>query len=94
MRYRLERVSSLINEELSKIIAREIEFPGCLATITNVEIDKKFAKAIIDFSILPFEKSEEILKILEKNRVHLQYLLMKKINIKPMPKIIFKAQLN
>ncbi len=37
------------------------------------------------------EKSFEIvLKILEKNRRHLQYLLMKKINIKPMPQIRFK----
>jgi len=33
---------------------------------------------------------EIALKILEKNKVHLQYLLMKKLNIKPMPKISFK----
>ena len=31
------------------------------------------------------------LEILNKNRKHLQYLLMKKINIKPMPQIRFKA---
>ncbi len=37
------------------------------------------------------DKGFEIaLKILEKNRVHLQYLLMKKLNIKPTPKISFK----
>lgn len=30
------------------------------------------------------------MKILEKNRGYLQHLLIKKINIKPMPKIVFK----
>jgi len=41
--------------------------------------------------IEPSKSFEIALKILEKNRVHLQYLLMKKMNIKPMPKISFKA---
>jgi len=90
MRYRQERLSNLIQEELNKIISREIEFPNCLMTIVNVEIDNKLSQAIVNFSVLPSEKFEEVLKILEKNRNHLQYLLMKKINIKPMPKIIFK----
>jgi len=36
------------------------------------------------------QNAQSILKILEKNQSHLQYLLAKKINIKPMPKIVFK----
>ncbi len=39
----------------------------------------------------PPKDFEIALKILEKNRRHLQYLLMKKINIKPMPQIRFKV---
>lgn len=93
MKHRSERVVNLIKEELSKIIAREIEFPDCLTTITNVEIDKKFSRAIVNFSVLPSEKFKQAFKILEKNRRHLQYLLMKKINIKPMPEIVFKADM-
>jgi len=34
--------------------------------------------------------AESVLKILDKNCGYLQYLLAKKINIKPMPKIVFK----
>jgi ribosome-binding factor A len=90
MIHRSERVANLIKEELSKIISREIEFPGCLMTITGVDVDAKLEKAIVNFSVLPSEKFEEVLKILEKNRRHLQYLLMKKINIKPMPEIEFR----
>jgi len=110
MRYRQERIASLIKEEISKLIVREIEFPDCLMTIVDVEVDKKLEKAIVSFSVLcpfgtspegrPSEKSsgyarsrvarEMALKILGKNRSHLQYLLLRKINIKPMPQIVFK----
>jgi ribosome-binding factor A len=90
MIHRSERVANLIKEELSKIISRELEFPDCLMTITGVDVDAKLEKAIVNFSVLPSEKFKEVLKILEKNRRHLQYLLMKKINIKPMPEIEFR----
>ncbi len=98
MKHRSERVVNLIKEELSKIIARELEFPDCLMTITSVEIDKKLSRAMVNFSVLPSlsassgqaEKFEAVLKILENNRRHLQYLLMKKINIRQIPEIVFK----
>jgi len=90
MRYRQERIANLIKEEISKLIVREIEFPESLVTITDVEIDDELNRAVISFSVLPSEKSEMALKILGKNRSHLQYLLLRKINIKPMPQIEFK----
>ena len=89
MSYRQERLTSLIKEELSKIIIREIEFPGSLVTIINVEINKKSDKAIIGFSVLPSENFNKVLKILNKSTPHLQYLLMKKIAV-PIPRIMFK----
>ena len=90
MKYRQERIASLIKEEISKLIVREIEFPESLVTITDVGIDDELNRAVISFSVLPSEKSETALKILGKNRSHLQYLLLRKINIKPMPQIEFK----
>lgn len=88
--FRYERVSSLIQAELNKIILREIETPGVLITITQIEVAKDLERAIVYFSVLPSDKAREVLGVLNKNRAHLQYLLMKKINIKPMPKISFK----
>ncbi len=97
MKHRAERVSNLIQEELSKIIVKELEFPSAgsgqvpaLVTLTGVSVSDNFEQAIIGFSVLPSDKSEEVLKILNKNLRHLQYLLMKKINIKPMPQIRFE----
>lgn len=52
MKYRQERLSSLIQEELSKIILRNIDFSGCLVTLTNVEIDEKLSRAVVNFSVL------------------------------------------
>lgn len=106
MNYRSQQVANLIKEELSKIILHEIEFPDLLVTITDVKVDNKLDGAVVNFSVLsmcagcpmadgchgiePSKSFEITLAILNKNRSHLQYLLMKKINIKPMPKISFK----
>lgn len=88
--FRFERVSKLIGKELNKIILKEVEFSGSLVTITTVEVSKDLDRAIVKASIIPTENSEEALKALNKNRPRLQYLLMKKINIKPMPQISFE----
>jgi ribosome-binding factor A len=93
MNHRPERVSSLIQEELSRIILREVELPvpGALATITDVEVDKKLEGAKVEVSVIPSDAETEkaVLGALDAAAGELQYLLMKKINIKPMPRIRF-----
>jgi len=89
MHHRVERVNNLIQEELSKIIVKELEFPA-LTTLTEVETSNDLSRAAVKFSVLPSEKSEEVFKIFNKNLRHLQYLLMKKVNLKPMPQISFE----
>ncbi len=90
MNHRSSRVSKLIREELSKIILRELEFPGALATITQVDVDKKLESAKVMVSVMPSKSSAEVLEELGKSARHLQYLLLRKINIKPLPRIIFE----
>lgn len=90
MNYRPLRVAKLIKEELGMIIEKELEFPGALFTITEIEVNKKLETARVEFSVFPSSSAEEVLKILEKSAGRLQYLLMKKINIKPMPRIFFE----
>jgi ribosome-binding factor A len=90
MNFRSERVSKLIREELSKLIIREVEFPGALVTITEVEVDKKLDYAAVKVSVIPATKEEFALRELTKIAGHLQYELLRKINIKPMPRIAFK----
>ena len=88
--HRQERVSKLIMEYLNELILREVEVPGALVTITDVEISKDLEHAKVLVSILPSEKSEGVLKVLEKSQNKLQFTLGRKLNIRPMPKISFE----
>ena len=88
--FRADRVSSLIEKELGMMLVKEIEVPGALITLTVVEADKKLNRAVAKISILPSEKAAEVLKILAKQAPRLQFILSRKLNIKPMPQIIFE----
>jgi ribosome-binding factor A len=88
--FRSQRVSKLVREELSKIIGRELEFSNALVTLTEVEIDKKLEHAKVDVSVIPSERADDVLDELERKAGYLQHLLMKRINIKPMPRIAFQ----
>ncbi len=87
---RSERVQSLIQEELGKLILREVEVPNALLTITAVEVSKKLDRALVQVSVLPSDKADEAMALLEKKAGYLQHLLLKTINIKPMPYLIFR----
>ena len=87
--FRSERVQKLIREELAKIVIREMEFPGALVTITEVAVDKKLEHAKVRVSVIPSAAADGALDALKKRTGELQYLLTRKINIKPMPRIAF-----
>jgi ribosome-binding factor A len=89
MNFRSERVGKLIREELSKMILREVELPA-LATITEVKVDKKLEGARVEVSVIPASAEKQVIEELAKNAGYLQHLLLKKINIKPMPRIFFE----
>ncbi len=91
--HRPDRVSSLLRDQLNQLILREIETPGALLTITDVQISKDVTQAMVKISVLPAEKAGEVLKILEKARKSLQYQLVRKMNIKPTPQIAFRLDL-
>ena len=87
--YRADRVSKVIREELGKIIIREMEFGGALPTITTVEVDKKLEHAEVNVSVIPSVAGNDVLSALAKNAGTLQHLLNRKMNIRPMPRIMF-----
>ena len=89
--HRPERVSALITEQLGKILLKEIEAPeGVLLTITDVEVSKDLEHANVKVSVYPSNQAEAMMKILEKKQGHFQFTLSRKLNIRPMPRIVFK----
>jgi ribosome-binding factor A len=87
--YRADRVSKVIREELAKIIIREMEFDGALPTITTVDVDKKLEHATVNVSVIPSRAGDDVVNALTKNAGQLQHLLNRKMNIRPMPRIMF-----
>ena len=80
----------MIQEELSKIISRDLEFDGALATITKVEISDDLFSARIGISVIPSSKSKETLKILNENKGQLKHSLLKKMKIRAIPRLDFE----
>ncbi len=91
MKFRRERLSSLIREEIAKIVSRELEFPeGRLVTITQVDVSRDSKEAVVKFSVFPSDEKGEGKKILNKHRNLIQSRLFKAIEIAVVPKIRFE----
>lgn len=88
--FRSQRVSKLIREEASKIFLKDFDFSNALVTITEIDVDKKLNNAKIMISVIPSSSSDFVFGVLNKNIGSIQNTLLKKINIKPMPKISFE----
>ena len=88
--HRPERVSDLIIEELNKFVSRDLEFPETLITITDVDVSKDLEQAKVKVSVIPSEKADKVFSVLKKSQGHFQHLLLKKLNIKPLPRIEFE----
>jgi len=90
MTKRITQINELIQRELSQIVLREIEFSlDILMTITRVETSQDLEHAKIYISVIPEQKSEDIIRILNSQIYKLQGLLNRRLNIQPCPRIDF-----
>lgn len=90
MSKRLAQIEELIKRELGKIILEEIEFPtNVMVTISRVKVTADLKDCQVYCSVIPDEKSPQILRLLQKNIITLQHALNKKLFMHHLPKIIF-----
>ncbi len=86
---RIEKLTTLIKEEVSRTIDREIEFPeDFLVTLTRVVISQDGRYAALYFSVLGGDP-KNALEVLQKNVYHIQQMLNKRLRMRPVPKIRF-----
>ena len=90
MNHRPDRVGQLIRDELSVLVAKELEFPSMLVTLVDVTVNKKLDIADVFVSVWPQEARKTALTILRAAQPRLQWLLLQRFRIKPMPRIEFK----
>jgi ribosome-binding factor A len=86
---RIEKVNSLLQKEISIIIARDFDFTGALVTLTHVQATPNLIEAKAYISVLPEEKNDAIVAILNKGVYAVQKKINKLLNMRPIPKIIF-----
>ena len=89
MSNRLEKVNSLLEKEISKIVLRDFNFQEALVTITHIDATANLIEARAFVSVLPEEKTDKIISILNKGVYSIQQKINKLLNMRPIPKIVF-----
>lgn len=89
---RVPQVNRLIQEELSKIIFREVDFPDTLITLTRVDTTANLIESKVYISVMPNSKEAAVFANLNKRIYYIQQLLNERIKMRPMPKIIFQKE--
>ena len=89
MKNRIERVNKLIKEKIANILFKEIFVEDVLITVQDVDTSEDLKCTKIKVGAIPSNRSQEVLKILEKQSPILQKELNKVIKIKFVPKIKF-----
>ncbi len=89
MSNRLEKVNSLLKQEVSKILLRDFDFHGALVTLTYMEATANLIEAKAYISVLPDEQADKVITLLNKAVYDIQQKVNKRLNMRPIPKIKF-----
>jgi ribosome-binding factor A len=90
MSNRIEKVNSLLEHELGKIILRDFAFsPEILVTLTRVATTANLIEAKAYISVFPEPKAEPIIRALNKSVYDIQYKINRTLRMRPIPKIKF-----
>jgi len=87
---RIQRVNSLLEHEIGKILLRDFAFsPEILVTLTRVICSSNLIEAKVYISVFPETKSAGILNALQKSVYDVQYKINRTLRQRPIPKIRF-----
>ncbi|MCP6718289.1 MAG: ribosome-binding factor A [Patescibacteria group bacterium] len=93
MSKRIDKVNKLIKQTVSTLLLKEGYFEkDILVTVTQVKTAPNFNQTNVFISVIPEEKFDLVIKVLNKNIYDLQQKLNKKLVMKRVPKIIFRQE--
>lgn len=91
MSERIDKLNSLVQQEVAAIILREVEFPtDCLVTVTRASVADDAESAKVWVSVLPAESGKTVMKILEHRIADIQDILNKRLVMKFVPRLKFE----
>ncbi len=87
---RQKRISSLIKEELSRLLIEVIQDSSSgLITVTRVEVSKDLKSAYVYLSLFGTQDKDRLLDLLEKRKGFLRKSIASKIKLKYNPMLFF-----
>ncbi len=90
MANRIEKINSLLEHEIGKILLRDFAFsPEILVTLTRVDTTANLIETKVYISVYPEEKSAGILNALQKSVYDVQHKINRTLRQRPIPKIRF-----
>ena len=90
MSHRIDKVESLIKEEISLIFLYKLQDPALgFITITNVKLSPDLRIAKVYISVLDKEKRAEVLKKVEASKGYIRSELASRVKIKFIPELKF-----
>ena len=90
MSHRIDKVESLIKEEISLIFLYKLQDPALgFITITNVKLSPDLRIAKVYISVLDKEKRTEVLKKVESSKGYIRSELASRVKIKFIPELKF-----
>ncbi|MFH0846955.1 MAG: 30S ribosome-binding factor RbfA [Chloroflexota bacterium] len=93
MTYRTQRINSLIREEISELLKREVKDPRLddFISVTEVETspDMKYARVFVSSLLSPGKEREETLKALESASGFIRHELAQKLRLRRIPELTF-----
>lgn len=91
MSFRMQKVNSLIREQLGEILNRELDLkPGVFLTVFKVDTTNDLRYANVFVSVFPEKEGDYVMTALKNEKSNIQRILNKKLHMKILPKLVFK----
>ena len=89
MSKRIEQVNELIKQEVSKTLSQKIDFNNEIVTITQVDTSPNLRQAKVKITVFNQDNQKMVLQKINRKIYDIQQDLNKKLNMRPVPKLIF-----
>ena len=91
MSFRMQKVNSLIREQLGEILNRELDLKsGAFLTVLKVDTTSDLRYTNIFVSVFPEKEGTYVMTALKNEKSNIQRILNKKLHMKVLPRLVFK----
>ena len=91
MSERIAKINKLLKQEVGKLILEDVDFPvDMVVTVIKADVSADLHYGDIYVSVMPKNREEEAIRILEESVYPMQQKINRKLFMKPVPMIRFR----